>query len=100
MTGDDKPPEYGRDLADFMSRGRAAQTKVDELVGKVEGAAERAAKVDRAAHIKRHVDLHRALDELMADYVGHTRRLLGQTTMIEFMQWSYEQTLNPTEPDQ
>lgn len=28
------------------------------------------------------------------------RRLFSETTVMEFAQWSYEQTLNPTEPGQ
>jgi hypothetical protein len=48
-------------------------------------------------HKKRHKDLHTNLDELIADYIQHTKKLLSETSLIDFMKWSYEQTSNPTE---
>jgi hypothetical protein len=58
----------------------------------------------RAAHRRRHVELHQALDELAADYIRHqpiggglTKRL-GNTTVLELLEWSHAQTENPTEP--
>lgn len=51
----------------------------------------------REEHIARHVELHQKLNELMADFVDHTGKLPSSTTLMEFMQWSYEQTKNPTE---
>lgn len=48
-------------------------------------------------HRERHKLLHRQLDELVADWITHTDQLPSQTTVMNFMQWSYEQTLNPTE---
>ena len=49
-------------------------------------------------HRADHVRLHDALDELLADYQLHTDRLLGKATIMELMQWSYQQTLDPTVP--
>ena len=46
-------------------------------------------------HIKRHQELHVALDELIADYITHTKKGLGATSILTLMEWSYEQTLNP-----
>lgn len=48
-------------------------------------------------HRDRHQTLHRHLDELVADWVRHTGRRASQSTVMELMQWSYEQTLDPTE---
>jgi hypothetical protein len=50
-----------------------------------------------AEHKARHVELHRALDELAADYLLHTGRRLSDTTVLELVQWSHEQTKHPTE---
>ena len=46
---------------------------------------------------QRHIILHKRLDELMADFIDHTGSLPSKTTLFEFMEWSYQQTLNPTE---
>ena len=51
----------------------------------------------REKHKQRHVELHRALDELLADFLRHTTRLPSSTTVLELMRWSHSQTLNPTE---
>lgn len=52
----------------------------------------------RAEHIARHRELHKTLDELVADFITHTEHRPSQVTLLEFMQWSYEQCTNPTEP--
>lgn len=44
-------------------------------------------------HRKRHVQLHKALDELVADFIGHNATALpSKTTILELMQWSNKQT--------
>lgn len=48
-------------------------------------------------HRERHEVLHRALDELVADWVTHTEGLPSQNSVMELMSWSHQQTLNPTE---
>jgi hypothetical protein len=48
-------------------------------------------------HIERHKQLHRNLDELMADYIEHSEKGLDETSVMQLMKWSYQQTLNPTE---
>ena len=48
-------------------------------------------------HKARHKELHRALDELVADFIRHTQGLPSKTTLLTFMQWSSEQCENPTE---
>lgn len=50
-----------------------------------------------AEHKSRHEELHIALDELLADFLHHNRmKSLTETTLIEFLKWSCEQTKNPT----
>lgn len=53
--------------------------------------------MNRDEHIKRHEELHKAVDELAADYMYHNRRkLLSETTVLDLLKWSNEQTKNPT----
>jgi hypothetical protein len=49
-------------------------------------------------HIKRHSELHRALDELLADFIGSTGFLPSQSTIMDLVEWSYRQTTEPDEP--
>jgi hypothetical protein len=49
-------------------------------------------------HRERHKALHTMLDELLADYLIHHRdKRPSTTTLLELMEWSYAQTLEPTE---
>ena len=43
------------------------------------------ANLTREEHIKRHRELHRALDELSADFITHTEKKLGETTILELL---------------
>jgi hypothetical protein len=47
-------------------------------------------------HKKRHQELHSAFDELLADFIYHTGKLPSGTTLMEFMDWSHQQTIDPT----
>jgi hypothetical protein len=52
----------------------------------------------KAEHKQRHEQLHRSLDELMADYIFHHP---GESNFIDIpykklMEWSFEQTKKPT----
>lgn len=47
-------------------------------------------------HQQRHVRLHQALDELVADYLAQTRGMPSTTTLMDLLRWSLEQTQNPT----
>lgn len=47
-------------------------------------------------HKKRHIKLHRNFDELVADFVAQTGRLISETTIMDLMRWSHEQTIVPT----
>lgn len=53
-------------------------------------------------HRDRHLELHRALDELLADWAAQQprdgSRLFQNTTIAELMEWSYQQTKQPTRP--
>jgi len=47
-------------------------------------------KITPEEHKKRHEELHHSLDELLADFIAHTNRLPSKTTIMEFMEWSYQ----------
>ena len=54
--------------------------------------------MDLAEHRQRHIELHNRLDELAADYLIHNPgKLLSNTTIMELVHWSHEQTIEPTE---
>ena len=49
-------------------------------------------------HKARHEALHAALDELVADWMVHNpAKLPSASTVLELVEWSHEQTKNPTE---
>jgi hypothetical protein len=49
-------------------------------------------------HKQRHIELHKALDELFADYIAHHINKHGFTSMpvLELAAWSQKQTIKPT----
>lgn len=53
--------------------------------------------MNKEEHKKRHISLHHSFDELLADYIDHTGNLPSQTTVMDLLKWSHEQTLNPKE---
>jgi hypothetical protein len=55
------------------------------------------ARLTRQQHIDRHKMLHKMLDELVADYARCTGRLYSTSSIMDLLQWSHEQTTNPTE---
>ena len=52
---------------------------------------------DEESHKKRHIELHQYLDELVADFINHTEKRPSETSVMELMSWSFEQTKIPTE---
>ena len=51
-----------------------------------------------AEHRQRHIELHAAVDELVADYLRqHRGALPSEVSVADLLAWSYQQTLNPTE---
>lgn len=46
-------------------------------------------------HIERHKGLHQCLDELIADYLTQTGKGLRNTNLMELIEWSFQQTINP-----
>jgi len=52
--------------------------------------------MDKKIHRKRHIALHKILDELVADFIDNTHKLPSKSTVMELMEWSSEQTKNPT----
>lgn len=51
--------------------------------------------MEKKEHIERHKELHKYLDELSADFISHTKKLVSETTIMELMEWSYQQTIKP-----
>lgn len=49
-------------------------------------------------HKRIHDRLHRAMDELVADWMAHEKKPLLNRPIIELMKWSHAQTQNPTTP--
>jgi hypothetical protein len=50
-------------------------------------------------HRQRHQLLHHALDELAADWAHHHwGELYSKHSIMELMEWSFQQTRNPTRP--
>lgn len=54
---------------------------------------------DPEEHRQRHVELHAALDELVADWIRHTGKRPSQGTIGELLAWSGGQMHNPTPTD-
>lgn len=57
------------------------------------------AKLTLEEHKQRHIELHKVLDELFADYIEHHK---NDTRFLDIpfkvlMDWSYTQTINPKE---
>ena len=46
-------------------------------------------------HIKRHLELHKALDELLADFIDHTKEPPLGRPIKDLMEWSHKQTTDP-----
>lgn len=57
------------------------------------------AKQSYEEHRKRHVLLHRMLDELAADWIWEAEGMPSRATVAELMLWSHEQTINPSDKD-
>lgn len=51
----------------------------------------------REEHIKIHKELHRKLDQLVADFIGHNQGLPSTATILDLMGWSQKQTTSPDE---
>lgn len=44
-----------------------------------------------------HIQLHRSLDQLAADFMRHTQQLPSKTSVMDLMKWASEQAKNPSE---
>lgn len=55
-------------------------------------------------HKKIHLQLHRSFDELAADWLDNqplkSNKKFSNTTIMELMEWSYQQTLKPTKKEE
>ncbi len=48
-------------------------------------------------HKSRHIELHKCLDELAADFCRQTGKLPSLASIMDLIQWSHGQTEEPTE---
>jgi len=54
-------------------------------------------ELTKREHKDRHLELHAKLDELVADYISHTKKTPSDTNIMELINWSYKQTQGPDE---
>jgi hypothetical protein len=47
-------------------------------------------------HRARHGELHKMLDELVADWIAQTGKAPSQGTVLELIEWSGAQAIEPT----
>jgi len=50
----------------------------------------------KSEHLERHRKLHRGLDELAADWITKTNGMLSQATILDLINWSFDQTQEDT----
>ena len=48
-------------------------------------------------HIKIHKELHESLDKLLADFITCTSNHLSSASIMELVEWSHKQTIDPDE---
>lgn len=46
--------------------------------------------------IEIHKELHTSLDKLLACYITETGHTLSSTNLLQFIEWSHKQTINPS----
>jgi hypothetical protein len=70
---------------------RPSEPVSEPAIGKIDCA-------DPEQHKAHHKTLHEHLDELAADYIWQNEKpkMLSNTTILELLNWSCEQTKNPT----
>jgi len=56
-------------------------------------------RISKEQHKKRHVMLHKHMDELLGDYIHHTGKWISNSTIWNVIDWSFKQTATP-EDDQ
>ena len=49
-------------------------------------------------HKREHLKLHHSLDVLIGDWISQTENLPSRSSVMQLMEWSHQQTLEPTEP--
>jgi citrate synthase len=60
-----------------------------------QGSNKRRLKVTKKEHKQRHEFLHKALDELVADWLANTKNLPSVSTVMQLLSWSRQQALEP-----
>ena len=52
--------------------------------------------MDEVKHRERHIELHRKLDEIIADAIQYGGLFPSKATCLDLLRWSFEQTVEPT----
>lgn len=112
MTAHILPTDYKATLLDIYADGGEwddFEPVIDEMIAKITPQFVVYDTSTPEGHKARHELLHKMLDELVADWVNHTvhagdfqdasieLKLPSNTFLSELMEWSYQQTQNPTE---
>lgn len=53
-------------------------------------------KMTPEEHKQAHIKLHKSLDLLITDFILHTGKTPGKTTVYELMEWSYVEAESPS----
>jgi len=53
--------------------------------------------MEKEEHIKRHKELHKCLDELLANFITNTKHFPSKTPILKLTEWSHQQTILPDE---
>lgn len=81
--------ERGQKIAQWLCTLEANATVARAALAKVK----QEPVTDEEAHILRHKKLHKNLDELVADYITHTKGLPSKNTILDLMRWAHEQII-------
>jgi hypothetical protein len=92
--------KWGTTFEEFSDGAVEATIGIIEVAdGKIYKAFPEDMKFDPPNHKQRHIILHKALDELFADYIDHHpgEKDVLHHPLERLITWSYSQTINPKE---
>ena len=90
-----------RDIFCYQTSMKKLLNKIKSLfTGWQEVVEEEEKELTFQTHRLRHEKLHNHLDELLADWITHTGKRPSESTVRELLEWSFQQTIQPTEREQ